>query len=291
MAMQQADIQQHYEIEWAKLAGQKPNDSPAPATSVDPQEPLRYSSPIEDGVLYPAYERLIQDHRLVRPDSRLLAVGAGSGRWVRFFDARFKFASLAGIDFTRSSVELLTHLHRADPRMRFHVADITQPGLELGGQFDLINIANVLFHIPEPDRFAQALSNLSRLVSCTGRIVTTEYLPRTTMRTNWMLVRSRYDFQRAIEQAGLRIVDTRAFCFFSNDPMGVDGHDPEARQHFHAVRQKQQQMLANCRDPATLAFMTNLFIDIERACLSFCKERLADVELPSQKLVVLERCS
>ena len=107
----------------------------------------------------------------------------------------------------------------------FRTVDFTQPNLELGQRFDLINIMNVLFHIPEQDAFMAAMANLARHLAPGGRIVTTEYMPRTTMRTNWMLVRSRYDFEAAAAAVGLRVAAIRASCFYSNDPMGLDGPD------------------------------------------------------------------
>src|SRR5262249_44658624 len=148
--------------------------------------------------------------------SRVLDVGSGSGRWVRFFAERFGPGRLLGMDFAGPSVDLLRKWH-AGSGAEFRQADITAPGLNLGERFSLVNAANVLFHIPEQDRFARALENLARHLEPGGRIVTTEYLPRTSMRTEWMLVRSRYEFEALARAAGLRIISVRPFCFFAND--------------------------------------------------------------------------
>ncbi len=91
MPMTQQDIRSHYEQEWKK----KSDD----ALDVSG---LSYSSPIEDAVLYPAYEKLIRDFGLAASDGRVLDVGSGSGRWIRFFTERFKPRSLLGIDFSAS---------------------------------------------------------------------------------------------------------------------------------------------------------------------------------------------
>src|SRR5580704_2587805 len=99
-----------------------------------------------------------------------------------------------GVDFTAASIELLQrrYANHSKTAARFQTADLTNPSLNLGEKFDLINVMNVLFHIPEPDRFAAAMRNLANHLTPGGRIVSTEYMQRVTMRTNWMLLRSRY---------------------------------------------------------------------------------------------------
>jgi SAM-dependent methyltransferase len=193
------------------------------------------------------------------------------------------------VDFTTASIDLLQRRY-ANPdgtKTEFRTADLSHPELELGHRFDLINVMNVLFHIPEPDRFATALTNLARHLAPGGRIVTTEYMPRSTMRTNWMLVRSRYDFEIAAAAAGLRIVAIKASSVYSNDPLGLDGKDTGLREQFNVVRSEANQIMSLEMNAATKAFFIKFLSDVESSVLNFCKERLADVEMPSQKLVML----
>ncbi len=280
MPMTQEDIRRHYEQSWKRTL-----DSAAAVSE------LAYSNPVEDAVLYPIYESLLRDLAIRIDGGRVLDVGSGSGRWARFLLGGFRPERFVGVDFASSSVELLRKWHPADGpgAPEFRVADITEAGLSLGGPFDLINVANVLFHIPEPDRFGRALTNLGAHLAPEGRIVTTEYLPRTSMRTEWMLVRSRYEFAAAAAAAGLRIVHIRASAFFANDPMGLDGPDSAVRGHFHAARARMQSVLSSGLNEQSRQFMLALFGDVERAALAFCAERVADIDLPSQKLVVLAR--
>jgi SAM-dependent methyltransferase len=290
MPLTQDDIRAHYEQEW------KTKSDSARETAH-----LRYSNPVEDAVLYPIYEQLIRDLGIAVESGRILDVGSGAGRWVRFFLERFSPRELVGLDYTQASVDLLDRWVKGESfqkparsTVRFARADITAADLDcttLAGDtgFDLINIANVLFHIPEPDKFTRAMHNLSALVGIDGRIVTTEYLPRTSVRTNWMLVRSRYEFETAVRAAGLRIVDIRATTFFANDPMGLDGPDHSVRGHFHKVRAGMQTIAAGASNDASRTFFTQFFADLERCLLAYCGERIAQVDLPSQKLVVLAR--
>jgi SAM-dependent methyltransferase len=244
-------------------------------------------------VLYPVYERLIRDLQIKVTGASVLDVGSGSGRWIRFFLERFAPRSLVGVDFTQAAVDLLRKWSPPTPNtnVSFERADITSSSfaLEKSGPFDLINIANVLFHVPEADKFTQALRNLAGQLAPSGRLVTTEYLPRTTMRTQWMLVRSRYEFQAAVEAAGLRIVDIRAASFFANDPMGIDGPDTCGRDQFGQVRAAQKLLLGSKTSERNLMIFRETFIAIERAMMAFCAERIAPIDMPSQKLVVLAR--
>jgi SAM-dependent methyltransferase len=281
MPLSQTQIREHYEQEWSEKS-----------TRASTPEDLRYSSPVEDRLLYPAYVDLLRAHGVGVGGRDVLDVGCGSGRWIAFFARKFipAPASITGIDYTLASVDLLRKwwgesTDRGTP-LSFRHASITEPGLDLGRKFDLINIANVLFHIPEPEGFAAALANLRRHLKPGGRIVTTEYLPRQSMRTQWMLVRSRYEFTGLCLEAGLQVDAVRAFAYFCNDPMGIDGPDDGARAEFYKVRARAQQLLASAQGP-TKEYLVEMLADIERAALAFSRERLAEIDLPSQKLVML----
>ncbi len=280
MLMTQADIRAHYEKEW-KSASERANSV----------ADLAYSSPIEDAVLYPTFLAFLRDLGREPNGRKVLDVGSGSGRWIRFFTEHFAPSTVMGMDYTRAAVDLLkTWWGDAAPNgtaLAFRHASITDPALDLPDRYDLINVSNVLFHIPEDDLFMAAMCNLRRHVADGGAIVSTEYMPRVTMRTNWMRVRSRYEFEAAANQAGLRIVGVRAFSFFSNDPMGLDGPDAAGRVHFHSVRSRVQQLLQMTTEPKARRFFIDLFAEIERATISFARERVAEVDLPSQKLVML----
>ncbi len=276
--LMQPDIRAHYEREWAQ------------ADAVDGDAALTYSNPVEDAVLYPAYQRLLADVNAVVDGGSILDVGCGSGRWARYFLDRYRPAHFTGIDFTAASVDLLAKRYAtADGRVAFAAADITQPGLDLGRRFDLVNVMNVLFHIPEPDKFAAALANVAAHLGPRGVAVSTEYLPRQSARTDWMLVRSRYDFEAAVAAAGLEVAAVRATAFFANDPMGIDGTDGRTRDRFHVVRGHFQKIMGLPMNAEARQFFTQVLADVEGAAVEFCRGRMAEADLPSQKLVVLRR--
>lgn len=280
MPMTQQDIRQHYEQDWK-----------AKFDAASDAEALRYSSEIEDAVMYPAYEQLIDDLNMKANGGRILDVGSGAGRWVRFFLHRYSPGLLTGIDFAASSIDLLKRWHppTSGIELDFRQVDITDPAADPGGPFDLINVGNVLFHIPESDLYARAMGNLARWLAPDGCIMTTEFLPRTTMRTQWMMVRSRYEFEALAGLAGLRIVEVRAFSFFANDPMGLDGPDDGLRAMFNKVQAGIRGVFESNLNQQTRQFFVGFLTDVERATIAFSRERIADQDLPSQKLVVLKR--
>ena len=280
--LMQQDIRDHYEREWAK--------ADAAAGDAGGDAALTYSNPVEDAVLYPAYQRLLADVNAVVDGGAILDVGCGSGRWARYFLTRYRPAHFTGIDFTAASVELLAKRYAtADGRVAFAAADITRPGLDLGRRFDLVNVMNVLFHIPEPDKFAAALANIAAHLASGGVAVSTEYLPRQSCRTDWMLVRSRYDFEAAVAAAGLQVAAVRATGFFANDPMGIDATDGRTRDKFHVVRGHFQKIMALPMNADARQFFTQVLTDVEGAATDFCRGRMVEADLPSQKLVVLRR--
>src|SRR4051812_37559178 len=160
MPMTQQCIREHYEGAWKTKS-----DSAADVSQI------AYSSPIEDAIVYPLYRKMIADLKIKATGGDVLDVGSGSGRWIRFFLEHFRPRKLVGADYTLASVELLRKWFptSSQTQLEFRHADITDPKLDLGGQtFDLIIIANVLFHIPEQELFTNALSNLVRHVKPDG---------------------------------------------------------------------------------------------------------------------------
>lgn len=280
MPMTQDDIRQYYEKNWKQQSDKAQNHSQ-----------LAYSDAVADAASYPVLQQLIADLNIKVAGGRMLDVGCGSGRWLRYFVERFQPACYVGIDFAQSSIDLLRKWHPShnQTHLDFRIADITDPNLSLGEPFDFVNVANVLFHIPEHEKFMQALKNLARLIGPTGRVITTEYLPRTTMRTEWMLVRSRYEFEQLVESVGLKIAAVRASGFFSNDPMGLDGLDNGLRGRFNGIRNATKQILQGNMEEGTRKFFLDFFSELEHTLLAFCRERISDVDMPAQKMVVLRK--
>src|SRR5262245_23886214 len=139
MPMTQECIRTHYESEWKTRSN-------AASNLAD----ICYSSPVEDAIVYPLYRQMIHDLKIKVTGGDVLDVGAGSGRWIRFFLEHFAPRTLTGVDYTQASIDLLKgwfpHSIAPQTQLDFRRADISDLYFDLGRQFDLINIANVLFH-------------------------------------------------------------------------------------------------------------------------------------------------
>lgn len=280
MPMTQADIHSHYEVEWKQKS-----------ESASGKSELSYSQSFDDVAIYPRIIQLIADLGIRVDGGKILDVGSGSGRWIRFFLDRYKPKRLVGIDYTVASIDLLNKWEpqNTDTELKFSVADITDPDLDLGELFDLVNISSVLFHIPEQQLFIYALSNLKKLVTKDGYIIMNEYLPYASMRTEWMMVRNRYEFEQAVSAAGLRIADIRPCIFFGKAAMGADGIDGGVRSKIQAVRTKMDGVVNSNLDDSSREFFETFFAEIDDAILDFCSQHIAPINLPSTKLVVLKR--
>ena len=280
MTLSQAQINETYEQTW----GDQLNRSPEELENV-------YSNHVEDAVMHPVYKKLVSDFQIKANGGHVLDVGSGSGRWIRFLTDAFKPELVVGMDYTKASVEFLNKrfANTSHVPFEFRHADITQPSLDLGRTFDLINIGNVLFHIPEDDKFAHALANVSKALKPGAHVITTEYLPRTTMLTDWMKVRSRYTFERLVNEVGMDMIGVKAISVFCNHALGVEGETYERRRLFDVVRDKYNTLHEGANSPQSKQFVRDLMVDVEQAVLSFCEDRIPDIEMPSQKLVVLRK--
>ncbi|MEL6329968.1 MAG: class I SAM-dependent methyltransferase [Planctomycetota bacterium] len=286
MPMTNAEIRGHYEMHWSKQS-----------VEAESLEHLRYSDPVEDDAMYRAYDRAIRDLAPAAIGGRILDIGSGSGRWVRLFLERYRPSRLFGVDIASASVALLERWImsdesaglRGDSACEFRQGNIGLAAFELGERFDLINAANVLFHIPETELFLGALVKIRDHLAPGGRAFITEYLPHGDKRTEWMQIRGRYTYRAALERCGLRLVDIRAGSFFGSDPFGVEGPDGGARTTLFSVQSMRREFRAKLRDPQLREGFGRLMVEMERAALGFCEDKIAPIDLPGQKLIIVER--
>jgi hypothetical protein len=69
--------------------------------------------------------------------------------------------------------------------------------------------------------------------------------------------------------------------------MGLDGPNTGPRGNFLQVRSMINTLSGGIHDPQGVQFVTNFLAEIEKSILAFCKERIAEIDMPSQKLVFL----
>lgn len=100
--------------------------------------------------------------------ARVLDVGCGTGFFVAWYGARG--AEVTGLDITEVSIERLSRRFRGT----FRVQDVSAPDYEPGEPFAIVNMWDVVYHIVDDARFAQAMDNVARSVAPGGRFLLTD---------------------------------------------------------------------------------------------------------------------
>ncbi len=170
---------------------------------------LRGSSAAYNRWLYRVRHRTF--HRVVRSlgidtvGARVMDIGPGVGfyvqRWLRLG------ADVTGVDIADSAVR---RLEERFPEASFVRRDITEPHPELPGGFDVVGAFDVLFHVVDDERYAQAMANVAGLLRAGGWFVFTESCARTRAQPMPHYVRRTFaETEAAVVAAGLEIVERR----------------------------------------------------------------------------------
>jgi SAM-dependent methyltransferase len=112
----------------------------------------------------------------VPPDTRVLDVGCGVGRWSRLLAARG--ARVTGIDLSPTMIaqaRLRAHAANVADRCQFFVQDLST--LDIRERYDLVLGVTVLQHILDPESFRAALAALTAHLAPGGRLVLLEAAP------------------------------------------------------------------------------------------------------------------
>ncbi len=151
----------------------------------------------------------------VRPETRVLDLGCGVGRWSRLLAARG--ARVTGVDLSPTMVAIArrrAQAERVSGNCRFLVQDLAQ--LQLGERFELVLGVTVLQHILDPSRLRAALACMCAHLEPGGRMLLLEAAPlRVTSRCDsaTFTARPRGAYLQLFEAMGLR-------------PLAIRGVDP-----------------------------------------------------------------
>jgi SAM-dependent methyltransferase len=149
--------------------------------------------------------------------SDILDVGSGSG----FYIDRWKelgVRSVVGSDLTRTATEGLRARYPADECHRLDIGGSIGP---LGGRrFDAVSAMDVLFHIVDDERFAQAIRNICALLKPGGLFVFSDNFVRGgTVRAAHQVSRSRWTIERALDEGGFEVLRRVPMAVLMNYPV------------------------------------------------------------------------
>jgi SAM-dependent methyltransferase len=167
--------------------------------------------------------RHVFDREMARLDcdfksSDVLDIGSGTGFWIDTWKA-LGVRSIAGSDVTQIAVERLQRAHRD---FRFTKLDISGSleAQNFGGTYNIISAFDVLFHITSDARFADAITNISRLLLPGGYFIFSDnFLHGRQARANHQVSRSLEGICEVVTGAGFRIVRRVPMFVLMNAPV------------------------------------------------------------------------
>jgi len=165
------------------------------------------------------FARLLRIAKLDARHSDVLDVGCGTGFYIDQWLAAGA-RSVTGADLTETSV---AQLRQRFPTARFVQADIGASPNPLGGRhFDVIDAFDVLFHIVDDARYAQAFVNLYEVLRPGGTFVFSDnFVHHDELRGRHHVSRSLQQTEDAVRAAGFTIERRMPVFVLMNQPVDV----------------------------------------------------------------------
>ncbi|MEO8590471.1 MAG: class I SAM-dependent methyltransferase [Flavobacteriales bacterium] len=165
------------------------------------------------------FKRFVSRHMPARKDQAVLDVGSGTGEYLRLW-GELGAAAIAGSDITTTAVDRLSTAH---PGMNIFRMDISAADAPLDRTYDAVSCMDVLFHIVDDARFAQALANFKRALKPDGHLFISDNFTHVKTRHEQHFVnRSLAEYEAALGKAGFRVVERRPMFHLLNRPTDSD---------------------------------------------------------------------
>lgn len=150
---------------------------------------------------------------------RVLDIGCGSGFYTSFWQAN-GVRDYVGVDISARTIEHLAALY---PDYSFVQADITEAlAGSLGdvAPFDVITVFDVLYHIVDNERVANAVANIGKLIADDGRLLIMDQLcKREYQVSRHVKYRSRDSYLQSFGDNGLLLTDSELLFHFLVPPI------------------------------------------------------------------------
>ncbi len=162
--------------------------------------------------------------------ARVLDVGSGVGFYVALW-RELGATDVTASDLTSVAVE---RVRERFPDVRVEQLDISAKPIQLDGSYDAISAMDVLYHIVDDDRYAQAIQNLAALLAPGGRLIFTENLLHgQTQRGVHQTSRSFEEVAGLLRAVGLDVELRRPLFVLMNTP--VDSNSRLLRASWSAL--------------------------------------------------------
>jgi SAM-dependent methyltransferase len=132
----------------------------------------------------------------------VLEVGCGTGFYTDIF-CKDQVTAYTGVDITHISTQQLAERY---PSYRFIRGDISDEVSPVEGEFDLVFIADVLFHITDQRRFQNSVCNLCQAVKPGGMLIISDVFPSIKVQQSEHVVLWSYqEFEQIFFKNGIKI--------------------------------------------------------------------------------------
>ena len=149
---------------------------------------------------------------------RVLEVGCGTGFYTEFCHSQ-AVAAYTGVDLTQVSVNRLAAHYSG---FQFVRAELGSDGFALDAQFDLVLVADVLFHIVETERFQRALAQLVGCVSPGGRLIISDVFPALAQRSaEHVQLRSWAEYEAALSRLRMQVAHVEPIFAVLQPPVSL----------------------------------------------------------------------
>jgi SAM-dependent methyltransferase len=157
--------------------------------------------------------------------ARVLDIGSGTGFYVELWK-QLGVQSVAGCDLTNFAVHRLRQTY---PDEKFIQLDIGEElKCEPSETYDAISAFDVLFHIVDDHRFAQAIANVHKLLSPGGWFLFSELFVHGNALRAWHQVsRSLDEIEKILRQTGFVIEARRPAFVLMNLPLDISSKWPQ----------------------------------------------------------------
>jgi SAM-dependent methyltransferase len=165
--------------------------------------------------------RALREQAIAPATARVLDVGSGSGFYIDRWH-QLGIRDIQGCDLTTAAVEKLRETYAEHT---FAQADIGDAALEYAPSgYDAISCMDVLFHIVDDARYAQALRNCAQLLRVGGMLIFSDnFLHGATQRGAHQVSRSLSEIEAALKDAGLSVYQRRPMFVLMNAPVDSNG--------------------------------------------------------------------
>lgn len=147
----------------------------------------------------------------------ILDVGCGTGYFIDYWLTR-KAGDITGLDIAEISINKLKD---AFPGVKFNLADLSDPELELGGRYDYVTIFDVLFHIIDDNKFESVAVNLARFCKPGCKIFITDLFGKNSFAgVQHCRNRSFEIYENVFSNRGFKLVEIKPLFFTLLPPSG-----------------------------------------------------------------------